>query len=59
MADTDDGLPWGWIDSQGDWRVLPKGPMVGAGLGPPPFDVTLSNGEVRRVIHQPKAPPHG
>lgn len=54
MSDThDDGMPWGFITEQGDWRVLPKGPMVQGGYGPPPFDIKLPSGEIRRVIHQP------
>lgn len=53
MEPTDDGLPWGFIDETGVWRQLPKPPMTMAGLGPPPFAVTLPSGEVRQVIHQP------
>lgn len=54
MSENDDGLPWGYIDPEvGDWRVLPKVPMLLAGLGPPPFDVTLPDGRVRHIIHQP------
>lgn len=53
-ASRDDGLPWGYIDAAvGDWIVLPKIPLLRAGLGPPPFNVTLPSGEVRHVIHQP------
>lgn len=48
----DDGLPWGWI-CEGQWRSLPKVPMLLAHLGPPPFTVKLTNGEVRHVIHNP------
>ena len=49
---NDDGLPWGWIDD-GMWRPLPKVPMILAGMGPPPFTVTLPNGTDRHVVHQP------
>lgn len=53
MSDkTDDGLVWGWMED-GAFRVLPKGPMLMANLGPPPFAVTLPSGEVRNVTHQP------
>lgn len=54
MSDTaDDERPWGWI-SDGTWRQLPKGPMLDAGLGPPPFSVTLPSNEVRQVIYEPE-----
>jgi hypothetical protein len=52
MEPTDDGKRWGWVD-EGIWRELPKLPMMLAGLGPPPFDVTLPNGTVRNVVHEP------
>jgi len=51
---TDDGLPWGYVDPNGVWRSLPKVPMLLAGLGPPPFDVTLPSGELRHVVHGPE-----
>ena len=50
----DDGRAWGFIDSEGVWRMLPKTPMLLANLGPPPFDVTLPHiGEDRHIIHNP------
>ena len=49
---TDDELPWGFMNGE-TWVPLPKVPLLLAELGPPPFDVTLPSGEVRRVIHQP------
>lgn len=49
---TDDGRPWGHLEG-GVWRLLPKLPMTLAGMGPPPFWVTLPSGEVRHVIHDP------
>lgn len=50
---NDDGRAWGWMQA-GVWQAIPKGPLVRAALGPPPFDVTLvGSGEVRRVIHNP------
>jgi hypothetical protein len=49
---TDDGLPWGFIDVDGVWIELPKGPGL-IDLGPPPFDVDLYDGRVRRVVHKP------
>lgn len=52
MRSTDDGLPWGYL-RDGIWIWLPKQPMVEAGFGPPPFNITLPSGEVRHVIHQP------
>lgn len=54
-AGTDDGQPWGYIDPKmDDWIVMPKGPMIAAGYGPPPFQIVLPSGEIREVIHQPK-----
>jgi hypothetical protein len=52
---ADDGLSWGYMDN-GNWRELPKVPMLLAEMGPPPFDVTLPSGEVRHIIHQPEEP---
>jgi hypothetical protein len=40
---------WGFATNQGV-IPLPKLPMLKAGLGPPPFDVTLPGGQVRHVI---------
>ena len=51
-ARNDDGLPWGHIEA-GAWRPLPKAPMLAAGYGPAPFAVTLPDGRVRHVVHQP------
>lgn len=48
----DDGLPWGHIED-GVWRELPKGPMVDGGYGPPPFELEIRAGVVRRVVHKP------
>lgn len=51
----DDGLPWGYIaEDLGDWIMVPKIPLLRDGYGPPPFDVKLPDGRIRRVIHQPK-----
>lgn len=50
----DDGKPWGFITESGEWIKLPKTPMLLAGLGSPPFDVTLPSGEVRHVVHKPE-----
>lgn len=52
-AHHDDGRPWGFITADGAWRELPKTPLLLAGLGPPPFRVTLPSGNVREVVHQP------
>jgi len=49
----DDGYPWGHISSEGDWVALPKGPMLKAGYGPPPFDLIMPDGSTRHVVHQP------
>ena len=50
---NDDGRRWGFAEA-GMWIELPKQPMLLAGLGPPPFDVTLPHtGEVRRITHDP------
>lgn len=56
MTEHDDGFDWGWMEC-GAWRKLPKQPMLLADLGPPPFDVTLPSGEVRMIIHAPRARP--
>lgn len=55
FADHDDGQPWGYLDSTGAWRQLPKVPLLLAHMGPPPFDVKLPDGRVRRIIHDPGA----
>lgn len=50
----DDGRAWGWIDSAGIWRVVPKQVLLMAALGPPPFSVTMAGGgEVRHIVHNP------
>lgn len=49
---TDDGRPWGFLED-GAWILLPKQPLLLAGLGPPPFSVTLPDGRVRHVVHRP------
>ena len=54
-ADRDTPLSWGYICPEGVFRPLPKGPMLAAGFGPPPFKVTLPIGEVRTIIEQPIA----
>ncbi len=50
--DPDPSRPWVyWV---GDCCIpLPKAPMINAGLGPPPFEVRLWNGEVRHVRYAP------
>lgn len=53
----DDGRPWGFLDFNGHWVRLPKPPGFAA-LGPPPFDVTLPDGRVRRIVHDPKEQPN-
>jgi hypothetical protein len=52
-AERDDGRVWGFMLESGIFIRLPKTPLLLAGLGPPPFDVTLPSGEVRHVVHQP------
>jgi len=49
---TDDGLPWGYVHDVEGWLPLPKGPGL-IHMGPPPFDVTLPDGRIRRVVHKP------
>lgn len=57
-SDHDDGRIWGYMD--GDiFRPLPKRPMLLAGLGPPPFSITMSDGRVRDIIHDPAIQPDG
>lgn len=46
--EQDDGFPWGFFDEH-EFIEIPKTPLLLAGYGPPPFDVTLPSGEVRRV----------
>lgn len=48
----DDGRVWGHIED-GVFRHLPKRPLLDAGLGPAPFEVTLPDGRVRQVVHEP------
>lgn len=51
---NDDGLPWGYISPEhGDWVNIAKSELVVKGYGPPPFDLTLPDGRVLHVIHQP------
>lgn len=45
---------WGYILDDGTFRPLPMAPLLGAGMGPPPFDVTLPSGEVRHVVEAPE-----
>ena len=52
----DDGRPWGYVHPVEGWIRLPKGPGLVV-MGPPPFDVTLPTGAVRRIVHEPEAPP--
>lgn len=49
----DDGLPWGFLVEPNIWVELPKVPMLLAQLGPPPFNVELSDGTIRHIIHNP------
>lgn len=50
----DDGRIWGHIED-GKFHPIPKGPMLAAGLGPPPFDVTLwPDNRIRHVVHKPE-----
>ena len=49
---NDDGREWGFISHE-TFVVLPKMPMLLAGLGPPPFDVKLPDGQMRHVVHRP------
>lgn len=51
--DRDDGRVWGYLDGE-VFRPLPKGPMLLAEMGPPPFSVTMPDGRVREVIHDPQ-----
>jgi hypothetical protein len=48
----DDGMLWGFMEGE-TFIALRKAPMVRAGLGPPPFDVTLPDGRVRHVVGIP------
>lgn len=51
---NDDGLPWGFMVGE-VWHGVPKVPLLGAHLGPPPFDVVLPSGQTRRIVHRPSA----
>lgn len=44
---------WGYM-AAGEFRPLPLQPLLLAGLGPPPFDVTLPSGEIRHVVEEPQ-----
>jgi hypothetical protein len=53
-AEHDDGKVWGFMEN-GVFVVLPKAPMLLAGLGPPPFSIALHpSGRLRHVIHAPE-----
>jgi hypothetical protein len=56
MEIRDDGKVWGRVMPDGSFHVLPKAPMLLAGLGPPPFDVVLPDGQIRHVIEKPGQP---
>jgi hypothetical protein len=56
MADADphdDGKRWGYWTSEG-FRLIPKTPMLLAGLGPPPFVVRLPDGRERHIVAEPE-----
>jgi hypothetical protein len=48
----DDGKRWGYWRGDG-FRLLPKTPLLLAGLGPPPFSVVLPDGRTRHVVSEP------
>jgi len=50
---TDDGRDWGYVDDEGIWRLLPKIPMLLGEYGPPPFSITMWDGRVRHIVHNP------
>lgn len=56
MSDREklEGPAWGYV-RDGVFHPLPKTPLVLGGYPRPPFDVTLSSGEVRHVISDPTA----
>lgn len=47
-ADTE----WGFIDDDGVFTVVPKQPLLLAGLTDPPFEVRMWNGKVRHIIER-------
>lgn len=47
------GKDWGFILPDGNFRALPKRPMILGGYGKPPFDVELPSGEIRHIIESP------
>lgn len=53
---------WGFIEEQdgnGVFVEIPKLPLIRAGYRQPPFDVTLANGVVRRIIRQDETKEEG
>jgi hypothetical protein len=61
----DDGRRWGYMTPEVSsgarrwpsvWVELPKLPLLRAGLGPPPFTVTLPSGSQREIVHDPAEP---
>ena len=54
MSDLAPSRPWGRILPDGTFRELPWQPMMQAGLGPPPFDVTRPDGVVLRIVEKPE-----
>lgn len=49
----DDGRVWGHIED-GVFRPLDKRLMLDGGYGPPPFEIEIRAGVVRRVVCQPE-----
>jgi hypothetical protein len=48
-------LEWGYYDEDGDERVfvvVPKLPLIQAGYREPPFEATMWNGRVRRILER-------
>lgn len=48
----DDDKIWGFMEKD-VFVAVPKRPLLRGGLGPPPFEVVLRNGSIRRIIHAP------
>lgn len=51
---TSDQCSWGFM-VDGTFVPVPREPLELGGLGPPPFDVRLPSGEMRRIVEGPAA----
>jgi hypothetical protein len=45
--------PWGTVSEDGTFTIVPKGPMIAGGYGPPPFDIEVWPGYVKHIVEEP------